>query len=95
VLKAQSRSIRGRWCGDVCFQPIGYSIHEAARVQQMLRPVMTLGPTAARFELNAKKISDFAKYTIFYCADKLTARMTNTEVALQRHGPLHLEAGSR
>ncbi len=55
---------------------------------------MALGPAAPRLELNAEKISYFAKYAIFYDADKLATRMTNTEVALERHRPLHLEASS-
>ena len=69
-------------------------VDQMARIEQVLGPEGSLGPLRFRFKLDAQKIADLAKHTVFHAAFERSARVMNAKRAAQRHGLFHLQAGS-
>src|SRR5260370_22026808 len=75
--------------------PIHAAIHQAARIEQMLREKATLGPAAAIIEFDPEEIADFAEYAIFHLSAQLTAGVGNMKSRTQGYGPIYLQTGPR
>src|SRR5260370_18875051 len=57
--------------------PIHAAIHQAARIEQMLRAKAALGPAAAIIEFDPEEIADFAEDPVFYLSAQLPPRGGN------------------
>jgi hypothetical protein len=67
---------------------------QPARIEQMLRFEVAGGPSAARIEFDAKKITDLPIHTVANLTEELPFGIADTQVGLQRDGLVELETGA-
>ena len=61
----------------------------------MLGAEVAFGPSGTRLELDAQKVPDLTKNTVFDYAQELPVGIADAEDGVQGHGTVHLQAGAR
>ena len=76
-------------------QPLLPSGDELFQVQQVLRPVLRLGPPAGRIELHADEIADLAVREVARDAGEIALRPAPANYGIQGDSRFQLQTGAR